>query len=84
MPVFSEAQFGHYKILSQIGAGGMGEIYLAFDGKLERQVALKLLHENITQDAGSLRRFVQEAKSASAITSEAVSPSNGASPVIIS
>ena len=56
-----------YKILSPIGAGGMGEVFLAADTSLERQVALKILPEEFAGDAERMRRFVQEAKSASAL-----------------
>jgi len=57
----------HYRILSKIGAGGMGEVYLAEDTRLDRQVALKLLPAEFTQDADRVRRFIQEAKAASAL-----------------
>ncbi|MDQ3130676.1 MAG: protein kinase [Acidobacteriota bacterium] len=60
-------QFGHYVIRSPIGAGGMGEVFLAEDVKLNRQVALKILPEEFAEDAERMRRFVQEAKSASAL-----------------
>src|SRR5688572_6036577 len=56
---------GHYKILSQLGAGGMGEVYLAHDTRLGRQVALKLLPSYFTRDGERLRRFQQEASAAS-------------------
>jgi serine/threonine-protein kinase len=58
---------GHYKILSLLGEGGMSEVYLAHDTSLERRVALKLLPAKFTQDADRLRRFIQEAKAASAL-----------------
>src|SRR5215510_5793930 len=58
---------GHYRILSLLGEGGMSEVYLAHDTSLERQVALKLLPAKFTQDADRLRRFIQEAKAASAL-----------------
>lgn len=58
---------GHYKIVSKIGAGGMGEVYLAEDTKLDRKVAIKFLHEELSKDADKLNRFVQEAKAASAL-----------------
>ncbi len=57
----------HYKILSPIGKGGMGEVYLAEDTKLDRKVAIKFLNEEFSKDADKLGRFVQEAKAASAL-----------------
>jgi serine/threonine protein kinase/DNA-binding winged helix-turn-helix (wHTH) protein/alpha-beta hydrolase superfamily lysophospholipase len=60
-------RLGRYEILSQLGAGGMGEVYLARDLQLDRKVALKLLSERFTKDARSLRRFIREAKAASAL-----------------
>ena len=63
----SETQLGHYKILSSIGAGGMGEVFLAEDARLERKVALKILPERFSADSEPLRRFKQEAKAASAL-----------------
>ena len=57
----------HYRIISKIGAGGMGEVYLAQDTKLDRKVAIKFLHEEFSKDAEKLGRFVQEAKAASAL-----------------
>jgi len=60
-------QIGHYKIHSAIGAGGMGEVFLAEDSRLNRRVALKVLPENIATDKDRLRRFEQEARAASAL-----------------
>jgi serine/threonine protein kinase/tetratricopeptide (TPR) repeat protein len=60
-------ELAHYRIVSKIGAGGMGEVYLAQDTKLERKVAIKFLHEEFSKDADKLNRFVQEAKAASAL-----------------
>ena len=60
-------KFGRYEILSLIGAGGMGEVYLALDTQLGRKVALKLLSERYTENADWLRRFMREAKAASSL-----------------
>jgi serine/threonine protein kinase/Tol biopolymer transport system component len=55
-------QFGHYQVLSFLGAGGMGEVYAARDVRLGRKVAIKLLPATIAGDADRLRRFEQEAR----------------------
>ncbi len=57
----------HYKIVSAIGAGGMGEVYMAEDTKLGRQVALKVLLSSVSEDKDRVGRFIQEAKAASAL-----------------
>ncbi|MDH3530751.1 MAG: protein kinase, partial [Acidobacteriota bacterium] len=57
----------HYKILSEIGKGGMGTVYLAQDTKLERKVAIKFLSQEWAKDKDKLKRFQQEAKAASAL-----------------
>src|SRR5215471_13730545 len=57
----------HYRIVSKIGAGGMGEVYLAHDAKLDRKVALKILSSDVAADPSRINRFVQEAKAASAL-----------------
>ena len=57
-----------YKIISPLGAGGMGEVYLAEDTRLERKVALKFLPVLLTQDKGHLRRFEQEARAVAALS----------------
>ncbi len=57
----------HYRIASRLGAGGMGEVYLAQDTVLDRNVALKVLPPEVGQDPERLRRFTQEAKAASAL-----------------
>jgi serine/threonine-protein kinase len=61
------ARLNHYEILSPIGAGGMGEVFLARDTRLERQVAIKLLGAEFSENADRLHRFIQEARAASAL-----------------
>src|ERR1700687_3703720 len=58
----------HYRILSKIGAGGMGEVYLAQDTKLDRKVALKILPADVASNRERMERFVREAKSAAALS----------------
>lgn len=58
---------GPYKILSPLGAGGMGEVYLAEDTRLKRKVALKMLRSYYTNDGNRLRRFEREASAVSAL-----------------
>lgn len=60
-------QFGRYQVLSSLGAGGMGEVYLGQDTKLSRKVALKFLPRQFTQDEGRVKRFIREAKTVSAL-----------------
>ncbi len=58
---------GHYRVLSLVGEGGMGQVYLAEDMQLGRRVALKLLSAAFTNDEPRMRRFTQEARAASAL-----------------
>ncbi len=63
----AEQQIGHYQIIHLIGRGGMGEVYLARDKRLNRKIALKLLPAGYLQQPERLRRFEQEAQAASAL-----------------
>jgi eukaryotic-like serine/threonine-protein kinase len=58
---------GHYRVLEQIGSGGMGEVYRARDERLDRYVALKLVRPSSSKDADRIRRFEQEARAAAAL-----------------
>src|SRR5215469_5542183 len=60
-------QIGHYSVLSHVGRGGMGQVFLAQDTRLGRKVALKLLRTEFTRDEERVRRFQQEARAASAL-----------------
>ncbi len=57
----------HYQIVSRLGQGGMGEVYLATDSKLDRSVAIKVLPPAVAQDHEYMERFVREARAASAL-----------------
>jgi len=63
----ADTMVSHYRIVSKIGAGGMGEVYRARDARLDRDVAIKLLPAELSQDPDRLKRFAQEAKATSAL-----------------
>src|SRR5437016_9777294 len=67
MSITAGTKLGRYEIRSQLGAGGMGEVYLAKDTKLDRKVALKILPADVATHPDRMKRFVQEAKAASAL-----------------
>ncbi|MCO6510648.1 MAG: serine/threonine protein kinase, partial [Aridibacter famidurans] len=67
MPLNPGDTLGRYTIDSQLGAGGMGEVFLASDPTLGRKVAIKILGPDVSDNPDSLARFVREAKSASAL-----------------
>jgi Tol biopolymer transport system component/tRNA A-37 threonylcarbamoyl transferase component Bud32 len=67
-----DATFAHYRIVTKIGTGGMGDVYKAWDVKLARHVALKLLRAELVRDPVKVRRFVQEAQAASALNHPAI------------
>jgi len=66
-PLAPGTRFGHYEVIRQIGIGGMGEVYLAKDQKLDRRVAIKILNGQFSRDESNLQRFMQEAKAVSAL-----------------
>ena len=67
MTLNNGTRLGPYEILSLLGAGGMGEVYLAQDTRLGRKVALKVLPASYAHDDDRLRRFAQEARATSAL-----------------
>jgi eukaryotic-like serine/threonine-protein kinase len=67
MPLSSGTKLGPYEIQSQLGAGGMGEVYRARDSRLDRIVAIKVLPASFSSDPERLRRFEQEARSVAAL-----------------
>jgi eukaryotic-like serine/threonine-protein kinase len=64
----TNSNISHYRIVSKIGAGGMGEVYLVQDTKLDRKVALKILPSDVASNRDRMDRFVREAKSAAALS----------------
>src|SRR2546423_735804 len=69
MTIAEDTKLGRYEIRAKIGAGGMGEVYLARDTQLDRTVALKILSAEIGRDQQRLYRFLQEARAASKLKS---------------
>src|SRR3954468_18966374 len=67
MAIQAGDSFAHYQITEPIGSGGMGDVFLARDTKLDRQVAIKFLNQKFSKDEALLSRFIQEAKAASAL-----------------
>src|SRR5262249_5584243 len=62
--LFPGEAIGPYKILSLVGAGGMGEVYRAVDPRIGREIAIKILPPRFSQDRSRIRRFEQEARAA--------------------
>src|SRR5262245_39774784 len=88
MPLAPGARLGAYEIVAPLGAGGMGEVYRARDGRLRRDVAVKVLPESVAQDKDRLRRFEQEAFAASALSHPNIltihdTGSEGGSPYVV-
>jgi serine/threonine protein kinase len=67
MTLASGTRLGRYEIRSKIGEGGMGEVYLAQDTRLDRKVALKILPADVADNRDRMNRFVREARAASAL-----------------
>src|SRR5437660_6199531 len=67
MAITAGTKLGRYEIRSKIGAGGMGEVYLAEDTRLHRKVALKILPAELAGNQDRMRRFNQEAQAAAAL-----------------
>src|SRR5215470_16805516 len=67
MTLPSGTKLGPYEVLSQLGAGGMGEVYKARDPRLGRDVAIKVLPSSFSSDPDRLQRFAQEARAAAAL-----------------
>src|SRR4026209_1902195 len=67
MDLPQDTQLGRYKIISLLGAGGMGEVYLAQDTTLQRKVALKVLPPDVAANQDRMRRFKQEATAAASL-----------------
>src|ERR1041385_436229 len=63
----TNSTLSHYRIVAKIGAGGMGEVFLAEDTRLNRKVAIKLLPGDFAKDEDRVRRFEQEARATSAL-----------------
>src|SRR5712691_7239042 len=67
MTLASGTKLGRYEIRSQLGVGGMGEVYLAEDTRLHRKVALKVLPADVASNQDRMRRFNQEATAAAGL-----------------
>ncbi|MFI5069727.1 MAG: protein kinase [Terriglobales bacterium] len=68
MPISAGQKIGPYQVISQLGAGGMGEVYRARDSRLARDVAIKVLPASFSSDPDRLQRFAQEARAAAALS----------------
>jgi len=67
MGIAAGEKIGPYEVISPLGAGGMGEVYRARDGRLGRQVAIKVVSRTLAKDPDRLRRFALEARTVAAL-----------------
>src|SRR5262245_49828388 len=67
MPLTPGDRLGPYEVMGFVGAGGMGEVYRARDSRLNRDVAVKVLHASVAADPERLRRFTAEAQAVAAL-----------------
>src|SRR5438128_11145623 len=72
MTISAGTKLGRYEIRSKIGEGGIGEVYLAQDTRLDRKVALKVLPAEVAANHDRMRRFTQEAKSAAGLNHSSI------------
>jgi serine/threonine protein kinase len=66
MTLAAGTRIGSYEVVSALGAGGMGEVYRARDTRLDREVAIKIVHESFATDPYRLKRFEREAETLAA------------------
>jgi len=74
MGLSAGTRLGRYEILAPLGAGGMGEVYRARDTRLDREVAIKVLPDEVAADPRALSRFEHEARAVAALTHPTSSP----------
>ncbi len=74
-----DSRVGKYQILEELGRGGMGVVYLAFEPDLQRKVALKVLQPNLAEDAGFVQRFEEEARAVATLFHPNILPINALS-----
>src|SRR5687768_15664706 len=67
MPISPGTRLGPYEVIAQLGAGGLGEVYRARDARLDRELALKVLPDQVAQEPSAIARFMREARAASAL-----------------
>ena len=68
MAILAGAKFGPYDVIAPLGSGGMGEVFRARDSRLNRTVVIKIFPSDLAANPGRLRRFEQEARTASSLS----------------